>query len=187
MTWFSTFSPYGNGSMHHLVPNNSSTEIVTDLLNFKNETVGVGMTRFRNSEGGRIVVMGMSVTGNLSSSLFNYRRGRLIQDLVVWAGAKDLVFVRNQPRVFCILNLPQDPSDGNLVGLVTLINLCSDVCESVELYVPQEWLDSTAVTFLDATGKWGEAAYEFIDGTVRIDHSLLLYRPLCLRFMRDKH
>jgi len=187
MAWFSTFSPQGNGNMHHLVPNNSSTEIVTDLLNFKNETVSVGMTRFHNSEGGRIVVMGMSVTGNLSSSLFNYRRGRLIQYLVLWAGAKDLVFIQNQPKIFCILNLPQNPDDGNLAGLVTLINLCSDTCKSVELQVPQEWLGSTALTYLDAAGRWQEAAYEFIGETVRIDHSLPLYHPLYLRFMRDKH
>jgi len=187
MPWFSTFSPYGNGNMHHLAPKNSSTKIETDLLNFKNEKVGVGRTRFRNSAGGRIVVMGMSVTGNLSASLSNYRRGRLIQDLVMWAGAQNLVFVQDQPRIFCILNLPQNPNDNNIAGIVTLINLCSDTCKSVKLQIPKEWLDSIATTYLDADGRWKEAAYEFIGGTVLIKHSLPLYHPLYLRFMREKH
>ena len=186
MTWFATYSPYGNGSLYHLTPTNSSTEVVTDLLNFQHETVGVGMTRFCNPQGGRVVVMGMSVTHNMSSSLFNYRRGRLIQDMVVWAGADDIVYVRDRPRVFCILNRPQVDWDSRTVGLVTLINLCSDTAESVELYVPQEWRGSIRVTYLDADGKWNEAGHEFRNQAVRIDHPIRLYHPLYLRLVEDR-
>ena len=184
MAWFANYSPYGNGNMHHLVPNNSSTEIVTDLLNFRDEVLGVGMTRFQNADGGRILVMGMSVTGNVSSSLFNYRRSRLLQDLIVWAGAKDLVFVRNLPKMFCILNQPQDSNNGDLAGLVTLINLCSDTCDSVELYIPHAWRGSTTVTYLTADGKWQEVTHAFLDETVRVEHPMQLYHPLYLRFTK---
>lgn len=183
MMSFSTYSPYGNGRMYELQPNSPATEIVTDLVDFKNKTVGVGMTRFRNTQGGRIVIMGMSVQGNQSSSLFSYRRRRLIQDLVLWAGADDMIYVQDRPRVFCILNRSKAGSDRRMLGLVTLINLCSDTFESVELHLPPEWVGSTTVTYLDAHGKWMEAPHEFMGQTIRIDRPLLLYHPVYLRFV----
>lgn len=185
MTSFATYAPYGNGSMYHLKPNTASTEIITDLVSFRNETIGVGMTRFCNAEGGRVVTMGMSVAGNRSSSLFNYRRARLIQDLVVWIGAKDIVHVQNQPKIFCIQNRPQANWNTRMVRLVTLINLCSDTCESVELYLPQGLREGVVVNYLDTNGEWVEAEHVFLGATVRIDHPLLLYHPLYLRFVTE--
>jgi len=182
MTWFSTFAPQGNGALYHLEPRSSSTETVTDLLDFRKRIVGPGMTRFVNADGGRVVVMAMSVTGNRSSSLLNYRRSRLIQDQLVWAGAQDLLCVLEQPRVFCILNRPSGDSEEGLRALVTLINLCSDALESVELRLPRDWVDDTAVTWLDAAGQWSEAACTFDEHSVRLHHPLPLYHPLYLRF-----
>jgi hypothetical protein len=42
------------------------------------------MTRFENELSGRVVVMGMTVKGNLSQSLFNYRRKRLFEEMLLW-------------------------------------------------------------------------------------------------------
>jgi hypothetical protein len=183
MTWYSTYSPTGNGELYNLTLNSSDTEVVTDLLDYTDKIVGIGMTRFCNSLGGKVVVMGMSVKDNMSSSLFNYRRGRIIQDMLVWAGMDNAVYVKERPKTFCILNSPEEAGTDNTAGLVTLINLCADTFDSTELCIPKEWHGSTTVMVLDADGKWQEAAYEFTDSAVRIDISLQFCKPLFLKFL----
>ncbi len=185
MMWYSTFSPYGNGELYHLRTNGPDTEIVTDVLDFRDQIIGVGMSRFQNALGGRVVVMAMSVRNNMSSSLFNYRRGRLMQELVLWAGADEIVYVRERPKTFCILNRPRpDCEDKSLVAFLTLINLCSDTFDFVELYLPRPWRESTILTCLDIDGQWQSVPHSFQGETLRIEHSLPLYQPLYLRLRK---
>ena len=55
---------------------------VTELKNFEGEVISPAMTWFENSLGGKIVVMGMTLRGNNSFSLFHGARQNLIQNLI---------------------------------------------------------------------------------------------------------
>jgi len=182
MAWYSAYSPYGRGDMYRLTPVSNACEIVTDLLSFQGQNVGVGMTRFVNRHGGRILVMAMGVKNNHSHSLFNYRRQKLMHSLIAWAGADDLVYVKDRPKVFCIQNRPLATADVNLLGMVTLTSLCPDPFDSVDLHLPTAWKPDLCIRFLDQDGDWREARYECREDEVRILHSLVLYMPMCLRF-----
>ena len=178
------YSPFGNGKLFQLKPLNSSCEIITDLQTFRRENFGVGMTRYENSRGGRVVVMAMTVKNNMSSSLFNYRRQRLLQELVVWLGAKDIVYVKEQAKIFCVFNRPLEKFKKDFLGVVTLINLCPDNFEFVELCIPEEWGENCGVKYLDANGIWQNASYKYADSNIKIYHSVSVCEPLYLRFYR---
>lgn len=179
-----TYSPYGNGSYFPLKPLGSGTEAITELLDFLDRPFGVGMTRFENSSGGRVVIMGQGVSNNLSSSLFNYRRQRLIQELVVWLGGEDIVYVKEHARVFCILNRPSEKFDSEFFGVVTLINLSPDPLESVELRIPADWCGKSKVEFLDVSGKWKKASCGVGEESVKILHPMAVCDPLYLCFRK---
>lgn len=179
-----TYSPYGNGTLYHLKPLGPDTEAVTDLLDFKNQCFGIGMTRYENPQGGRVAVMGMSVKNNLSSSLFNYRRQRLIQSLVVWLGAKDIVYVKERAKTFCILNRPSAKYKKEFSGVVTLINLSPDPFESVELRIPAEWCEKCKIKYLDGNGTWKNASCKYGNGSVEIFQPMTVCDPLYLCFCK---
>ncbi|OQA83999.1 MAG: hypothetical protein BWY31_02620 [Lentisphaerae bacterium ADurb.Bin242] len=179
-----TFSPYGNGSFQQLKPLSSKTEAVTELLDFRDHPFGIGMTRFENSLGGRVVLLAQGVKNNLSSSLFNYRRQRLIQELVVWLGAEEIVYVKECARVFCILNRPTEKFDHEFYGVVTLIDLSPDPLESVELRIPADWCGKCKIELLDIDGKWKKASFEFGEGSVKILHPMTICEPLYLAFRK---
>lgn len=157
MTWADTYSPYGNGLLYAMQPAAAGCETITDILNFQGTCLGPGMTRYVNQYGGRVVVMAMTTYGNLSSSLFNYRRQRLLQHLVSWAAAEDVVYVKNRAKTFCILNQPREGSAAPFRALLTLINLCSDTFAGVELALPETWRRDSRLRYLDGEGLWQDA------------------------------
>ena len=156
------------GSMH------PGAEILTRLFTFRKREIGIGMTRFTNKLGGRVVVMGMSTAGNWSSSLLNYRRQRLIQDQLVWLGAQT-VFVRNEPHIYLVMNEADDPADAGFFGMLTISNLNPDPVEGISLYLPESWRKAKRVLRLDREGAWrpfeAEAETDGVRLPVRLDHT----------------
>ncbi|MFA6929784.1 MAG: hypothetical protein WCT05_05610 [Lentisphaeria bacterium] len=182
MTWNSTYSPYGNGVLFQICPLAPACKTITDLLNFREENLGSGMTRFVNRYGGRVVVMAMTTSGNLSSSLFNYRRQRLLQKLILWAGADDIVFVKERAKTFCILNQPLPQYQDRFRGVLTLINLCSDSFDSVELFLPEKWRKKNFVKYLDSEGNWEKADFQATPDGIEVFRPTPLFDPLYLLF-----
>jgi hypothetical protein len=137
------------------------------------------MTRFRNKLGGRVVVYGTTVRGNGSQALWNYRRQKLFQSLLVWMGA-DFPMVRDEPKIWMILNLPLQPNAGFL-GMTTLCNLGEDALEGVTLRVPESWRELNEIQKLDSYGNWKSVPFSKEGDSVRISAELRFLEPTVLK------
>ncbi len=138
------------------------------------------MTRFRNELGGRVVVYGTTVRRNGSQALWNYRRQKLFQSLLVWMGA-DFPMVRDAPKVWMILNLPLRP-DAGFLGMTTLCNLGEDSLDGVTLRVPDAWRKVNEILMLDSDGNWKPVPFTKNDDSVAVQGELKFLEPTVLRF-----
>ncbi len=172
------FAPHGNGASFNLFPR-KGCEILTRLVSFQKRELGVGMTRFVNRLGGRIVVMGMGTAHNHSSSLFNYRRQKLIQEQIVWCG-DDVAFVKDAPRVFIIMNCADAPSSAGFNGMLTLTNLNPDRLDDILIHLPKQWRDITRIRLLDKDGEWRELPFAFDGDCIRLSLALEYAKPQCI-------
>jgi hypothetical protein len=172
------FCTGGNGILRRLTPVNDNVEIISRAYTFDKEFLTVAMTRFENELSGRVVVMGMTVKGNLSQSLFNYRRKRLFEEMLLWCSG-DVPFVRREPAVHMIYNRPCKTADFE--AILTLINLGDDTLASLQLYLP-EVLRSCDVLFLDRDGMWKELSYTRSTDCITVNSLLELCEPLYLKF-----
>ena len=152
-------------------------EVLTDLTAFDGKTVCPGTTRFQNTLGGRVAVMGETVKGNRSQSLLNFRRQRLLQDLIAWCGG-DFVMARNVPDVFVIENRPVD-EHADFHAMLTLTNLCDDTPAPFELCLP-EALRQDAVLVMDAEGGWRKADYERTERGILLREEAAHFKPVYL-------
>ena len=133
------------------------------------------MTRFENSLGGRVVVMANTL--GCKYTIINYRRQRLIQKLILWC-SDDIVFVKESPSVFTIMNEAIEPQCCNFKGMVTLVNLCEDSLRSLELHIPQKWANLNDVCILDQDGKWCPTQFEMCDHTLVLKEHLDYLDPM---------
>jgi hypothetical protein len=145
------FAPVGNGKMLKLEVTNTATEVVTENFTGFNEYISPAMTYFENELGGKVVVSGLTLEGNLSKALFNYRRQRLLQSLIVKCGG-DFAFSKDAPGVWVIENDAKSDLD-DFYGVLTLINLTADDQEKIKIRLPEKWRDGT-VTALGLDGEW---------------------------------
>ena len=163
------FSPQGNGELFRLEITDPACEKITRIYTFQNVYQAPGMTRYRNRLGGKVVVYASGVSNHGASSLFNYRRQKLFQELLCWC-ADFLPFVKNEARVGLVVN--EAPADRNFRGVLTLINLCPDPLEKLELHLPPDWRENIVFKIMDRDGLWQNAPVEMTgDG-------MILNRPL---------
>lgn len=134
------FAPGGRGQHFSLTPVDPACEVITRLLSSTLEEITVGMTRFVNGLGGKVVVLNQGVNGNQSSSLYNYRRQKLLQELLIWC-SDEFVFVKDEARVFLIQNEAISPADAGFSGMLTITNLNPDPIEGIALHLPPQWQD----------------------------------------------
>lgn len=127
-----------NGIQLKMTVTDSACQVVSELVTFQKEPVTPAMTRFENTLGGRIVVLGMTLDGNQSQSLFNYRRQRLIQQLLIWCN-DSVAFVKDAPCVYTIMNEAKDPASSGFLGMLTLTNLSEDAVDTPVLHLPERW------------------------------------------------
>ncbi len=171
------FSPKGNGKLLRMTVTNPNCEILSDLYTFQRKHVAPAMTRFENELGGRVVVMGMTLYGNNSQSLFNYRRQRLFQELIVWC-ADCFVFVKDTPDVLTIVNEINEQHNDEFKGVITLINLCEDDARNVSLHLPLTWRDATKFSYIDIDGITRALDYEKTDDGITIQQTIRYLEPI---------
>jgi hypothetical protein len=132
------YAPCGQGKAFRLERVDSRCEVLSEHYSGFGEYIGPAMTRFENALGGRIVVMGLTLDGNNSQALYNYRRQRLLQSLVRWCGG-EFVFAEGEPDVFTIVNTPTDSENADFTALITLTSLAEDTVGEIRLYLPKAW------------------------------------------------
>jgi len=173
------YSTTGNGIQLRLVPNSEKCVVATELCKMNGEAVCPAMTYFENELGGKVVIMGMTLDKNGSQSLYNYRRMRLLQRLVRLC-SDEFATIKDAPDVFLIQNDAKDPN-GELVGMLTLINLGEDELDRIELALPKAWRDAAA-SVLDASGRWVSVNFEKTPDGIAADLSASHLMPVCIRF-----
>ena len=160
------YSPNGRGVQFALKPVDSRCEIISRLVSYDRKELSVGMTRFVNASGGCVVVMNQGVTGNRSSSLFNYRRQKLFHELLV-RSCDEFVFAENEARVFLIQNEAVSPEKAGFYGMLTVTNLNPDPLEGITLHLPPAWR-SREFLRLGADGEFHSCPAEGTCGGIRL-------------------
>ncbi len=172
------YNPLGTGRMLSIAPTNESCETVTEYYDMNRQRITTSMIRFKNSLGGRIVVMGLTLEQNKSHALYNYRRKRLLCEMLMWAGC-DFAFVKEAPEVFLIENRAKDTAAG-FKGMLTLINYCEDALDGVTLHLPAALQDFSDISILEKSGEWKKAVYTPTADGVLIRENLQYLSPVYL-------
>ncbi|MBQ9964880.1 MAG: hypothetical protein IJP14_07160 [Clostridia bacterium] len=144
-------APKGNGWMPKLTITDPACRVITELYNGEKELLTPAMTKYQNTLGGTVIVMGLTVKNNGSQALFNYRRKHLLQTLVAEC-CDDFCLVKQAPDVMIIENQATDPACG-FKEILTLVNMCADALDTVALHLPER-LKGCSVEYLDADGTW---------------------------------
>lgn len=143
------YCPYGNGKWMELTVTNEKTEIITEGKDFRGNLIAPAMTYFENTLGGRICVMSLTVRDNPSQALFNYRR----QDLflrIIRKMADEYPLVQGAPDLYAIAMRPKE--DGDLLGMLTLINLGEDDAESAFVHLPPYLRAAGSISVIERDG-----------------------------------
>ena len=177
------YSPGGNGEVYRIEIADPACEVVTEIVTFRNEPMAPGMTRFRNRLGGTVVVYATEVYGNASNSLFNYRRQKLLQELIR-QHSDSVPMMKNAPRVYLIVN--EAPADRDYLGVLTCINLCPDPPENPELHLPAAWRQNIVFKQMDPDGLWRNAEIEATGDGIILRQPLLYTRPFYLLAAKTK-
>lgn len=175
----SLFAPVGNGKMLNLTITDENAQVVAENWSGFEEYISPSMTIFENKLGGKVVVSGLTLEGNFSHALFNYRRQRLLQSLIVKCGG-DFAFSKDAPNVWVIQNDAKSTSD-DFYGVLTVINLTADTQKQIKLRLPEKWKNAK-ITSLSIDGVWEDVDYTATQDGVVINSELNYYYPVYLRF-----
>ncbi|MBQ8309925.1 MAG: hypothetical protein IJX80_02810 [Clostridia bacterium] len=174
-----TYAAGREGRALRLTPIDPCCEIVSEEFTFEKKLVSVSMTRFDNTLGGRVTVMGTVLDGNGSAALYNYRRQRLLQRLV--SDYRDVyAFVKDVPATYLVMNETTDRETSGFFGMLTLINLCDDTAEGFALHLPPHWRDATEFCILDRDGTWKAADCTRTADGISVAEALHYCEPLCI-------
>ncbi len=166
-----------NGTLLEVRPVDPACQVISEAYSFQKKLLGAAMTRFENALGGRVVVMGLTVRNNPSHALFNYRRQRLIQELVTWC-ADRYAYVREAPNVILVMNEAAEPQKSGFLGMLTLVNMCPDALDEVNLHIPPHWQAVKDYRMLDQKGEWKPLPCEALGGNLRLTMKLEYLTPL---------
>ena len=151
------YAPSGNGKWFEMSITDEKCEVISEAYTCRKELITPTMTRFENELGGKVVVMNLTLNGNGSHALLNYRRQRLIQKLITWC-SDEYVYVKENPDVSIIVNEPKN-DDADFIGMLTLINLSEDDLCSSELHLPPKWQKANKFLCLNREGEWKEVEF----------------------------
>lgn len=169
-----TWNLMGNGVLYALKPNCPGCEIVTEFQTFRHEIKAIAMTRFENSLGGKVVVMGTTLRGNFSQGLYNRQRQDILQVLIKWC-KDEYAFVKRESKVFCIMNEATEETDFK--GMLTLLNLSSDKYKDVCVHLPEKWRRNNGFKRLNIQGEWEDFGYSYTEDGVCIHEEIWLGDP----------
>ncbi|MBE6588897.1 MAG: hypothetical protein E7643_01840 [Ruminococcaceae bacterium] len=170
-----------NGCLLEMRVSDPTCEVISELYTFEKKFVSVAMTRYKNSLGGTVTVMGETLDGNASQSLFNYRRQRLFGD-VLSECADEFVFVKESPFVSVVMNEAKDPKESGFFGLLTMTNLCDGTVTSPLLHLPPCWNTFASLSFLAKDGSWQALPYTQTSDGIRVEMPMKYCDPMYLRF-----
>ncbi len=166
-----------NGKLLKMTVTNPSVEVISEEYSYQKELISPAMTRFINSLGGRIVILGETLENNFSQSLFNYRRKRLFEELLLWCGDKCL-FVREEPNIFTIVNEAIDSEKSGFLGVVTLTNLAPDSVFGATLHLPEKWNEAKELLLLNKNGEWEKTEYSRNGAELKLGFALEFTEPV---------
>ena len=164
-----------NGVMRKMIIEDVDCDVITEMYTYDKRLVGPSMTRFKNSLGGVVVVMGITLDKNHSQSLYNYRRQRLIHSLIT-EHSDTLAFVREAPRVYVIMNEAKTPCDFK--HILTLINLSSDALYNAQIHLPEKCKNFANAYTLGLDGEWLPLGYTRTDDGITLDDPLQYLEPM---------
>jgi len=167
-----------NGILRKLTPVDDGVEIISEAVTFDKRSLTPAMTRFSNSLGGKIIVMGMTLEGNLSQSLFNYRRMKLFTELLKWCDT-ELPLVIGEPNIHLICNESKEKEFCS--HIVTAINLGDDAVDGLQFYLPEKMRGKNLFE-LTESGEWAPVSYEENGEGVYISKPLESCEPLYIMF-----
>ena len=168
-----------NGVMRKMVIEDEACEVITEMYTYDKRLIGPAMTRFTNSLSGTVVVMGVTIANNHSQSLYNYRRQRIIHSLIS-EYADILAFVREEPRVYVIMNEAKEGCDFK--NILTLINLSSDAAKNVKIHLPKNYKDFNEAYVLSLDGEWQLLSYTRTDDGITLHEPLSYLEPTFIMF-----
>jgi len=171
------YAPSGNGRWYEMKITDEKCEVITEAYTFQKKLITPTMTRFENELGGRVVVMSLTLDGNLSQALLNYRRQRLIQRLLLWCCDK-YVFVKENPDVFLIVNEPKNSENKEYLGMLTLVNLCADTIEKTEIHLPPHLNCAKDFCILNENGEWEKLSCGKCDDGIEINEKMEYCEPM---------
>ncbi|MBQ8441248.1 MAG: hypothetical protein IJX19_11340 [Clostridia bacterium] len=175
------FSSGHCGKLLEIKVTDDRAEVLTEAYTFRREFVCPAMTRFHNSLGGTVIVMGMTLEKNYSQSLLNYRRQKLFHQLITEA-CDEFVLVKDDPRIFTLMNEPKEGAKDEFIGVLTLINLSSDDTESLSLHLPEKWKAFKEILSVNEKGEWIPISYEKTAHGVKIAQGANYLSPVYLMF-----
>lgn len=171
------YNPLGNGRMLQITPTDKNCEVVTEFYDFQKRLISPAMTRFINSLGGKIIVMGLTLKGNNSHALYNYRRKYLIDDMLIWADC-DFAFINEAPEAFLIENRAKDAKKSGCKGMLTVINFCEDELDGVNIYLPKVLRNFSDVSVLRRNGEWQSTKYVLTPNGIEIKEKIGYLSPI---------
>lgn len=174
-------APRGNGWMPKLTVTDPDCRVITELYNGEHELITPAMTKYQNTLGGTVIVMGLTVENNGSQALFNYRRKHLLQTLVTEC-CDEYCLVKDAPDVMIVENVAKDETCG-FRELLTVVNMCADPLDELALHLPPRLRDLSGLQMMDENGAWQDAAYRRTDDGIvvaaPVAHCQPLYLKLC--------
>lgn len=171
------YNPLGNGRMLKITPTDEKCEVLTEYYNYGKERISASMTRFENSLGGKVVVMGLTLYRNNSHALYNYRRKRLLNDMLVWAEC-DFAFVKEAPETFIVDNRAKNPESSGFKAMLTLINYCEDELDTVSIYLPEDLRNFSKISVLSESGEWQDMNFTTTPDGIEIKEKLSHLTPI---------
>ncbi len=171
-----TYAKGKNGIPRTMTPLGEKTQIISEVYSCERKPFTAGMTRFENELGGRVVVMGMTLKKNGSQSLFNYRRMKLFDQMLLWGG-EEIPFVKNEPYLHLIAN--KGGSNKDFSYQMTVINLGEDTVSGAEIYLP-ECMRNKELLYLTVDGSWKKADVTVTEESAILHHPLEICEPLYL-------
>lgn len=172
-------APLGNGILPEITVTNPECEVITELYSYKKELICPAMTRFRNKLGGTVIVMGLTIKDNGSQALFNYRRKKLLQNLLI-NECDDFALIKDAPDVMVVENKATNPKEKGFREMLTVINACEDALDEVAIRLPSDLRDVNCVKILNKKGEWHNADYSLTEDGIIINRELHYCAPMFL-------
>ena len=173
-----SYCPSGVGETYLLTVNDSDCKVITSYFDRLGNKLYDTATIYENSLGGKVIVFAQTLFGNLSQSIYNYPRQRLIQRLIQIT-ADEFITCVGEPNLWTIVNKPN--KSKSFKRLITISNLGIDDVDKFTLRVPKSVGEINGVQILGENGRWKKAKYSVNGQNIVLEMPL---RALGIEYIR---